>query len=168
MLRKKISVCNTNIVINATFRTDLSLAYESFGYSASLINKTYNFYKCASYINADIQCYLNVDDVVIVQVEDYGESYAVIKGIFRHKSNDGYFFPFIYVDWFEDTHKNHDKLNCAIFALRYDDFYRKIFPLSHRQSSKSTFVHDCNTRCKNNHNLENRRYLKNDFFFKAI
>ena len=92
MLRKPVSVRNTNIVIDTTFRTDLSLAYESFGYHASLINKPCNFYKSASYISDEIQCHLNIDDVVTIQVADYGESYAVIKGIFKHKSNDGYFF----------------------------------------------------------------------------
>ena len=98
MLKKPVSIRNTNIVIDVTFRTDLSLAYESFGHNASLINKTYNFYKCVSYIDVEIQCHLNIDDVVTIQVADYGESYAIIKGIFKHKSNDGYFYPFIYVD----------------------------------------------------------------------
>jgi len=169
MLRKPVSVRNMNIVIDTTFRTDLSLAYESFGYHASLINKTCNFYKCASYINAEIKCHLNIDDVVTIQVADYGESYAVIKGIFKHKSNDGYLFPFIYVDWFEDAHKNHDKLDCPMFVLRHDNYYRKIFPLTVVDKvRKAHFVHDCNARCKNNHHSEDNRYLKNDFYFKAI
>ena len=98
MLKKPVSIRNTNIVIDVTFRTDLSLAYESFEHNASLINKTYNFYKCVSYIDVEIQCHLNIDDVVTIQVADYGESYAVIKGIFKHKSNDEHFYPFIYVD----------------------------------------------------------------------
>ena len=156
-----------------SFRTDLALAYKSFGYRASLINKTCNFYECASYIqdiqNAEIQCHLHTNDVVTIQVADYGESYAIIKGIFKHKRNDGYFYPFIYVDWFEDTHKNHDKLDCPIFVLRHDDIYRKIFPLTVIEKvQKVHFVHDCNSRCKDNHNLENKHYLRNDFFFKAI
>ncbi len=120
MLRKPVSVRNTNIVIDTTFRTDLSLAYESFGYHASLINKPCNFYKSASYISDEIQCHLNIDDVVTIQVADYGESYAVI--------------PLTVVDKVRKVH----------------------------------FVHDCNARCKDNHNLENKRYFKNDFFFKAI
>ena len=119
ILRKPVSVRNTNIGIDtSSFRTDLALAYECFGYHASLINKTCNFYEGVSYIqNSEIQCHLNVNNVVTIQVTDYGESYAVIKGIFKHKSNDGYFYSFIYVDWFEDIHKNHDKLDCPIFVL---------------------------------------------------
>jgi hypothetical protein len=149
----------------------LALAYESFGYHASLINKTYNFYECASYIQdtREAQCHLNTKDVVMIQVADYGESYAIIKGIFRHKNNDGNFYSFIYIDWFEDTHKTHNKLDCPIFVLCHDDSYRKIFPLTIvDEVQKVHFVHDCDARCKNNHNLENRLYLKNEFFFKAI
>ncbi|PKK67410.1 hypothetical protein RhiirC2_783546 [Rhizophagus irregularis] len=174
MLRKSVSVRNTNIGIDTvSFRTDLALAYESFGYNSSLINKTCNFYEYASYIqdmhNAEVQCHLSIDDVVTIQVADYGESYAVIKGIFKHKSNDGYLYPFIYVDWFEDICKNHDKLECPIFVLRHDDTYCKIFPLTVIEKvQKVYFVHDCNSRCKDNHNLENKHYLRNDFFFKAI
>ncbi|PKC02865.1 hypothetical protein RhiirA5_424612 [Rhizophagus irregularis] len=174
MLRKPVSVRNTNIGIDTvSFRTDLALAYESFGYNSSLINKTCNFYEYASYIqdvhNAEVQCHLSIDDVVTIQVADYGESYAVIKGIFKHKSNDGYLYPFIYVDWFEDICKNHNRLECPIFVLRHDDTYCKIFPLTVIEKvQKVHFVHDCNSRCKDNHNLENKHYLRNDFFFKVI
>ena len=173
MLRKPVSVRNTNIEIDtSSFRTDLALAYESFGYCASLINKTCNFYEGASYIqdiqNNEIQCQLNMNDVVI-QVADYGESYAVIKGIFKHKSNDGYFYSFIYVNWFEDSNRKHDKLDCLIFVLCHNDFYHKIFPLTVIDGVRKVhFIHDCNARCKDNHDLENKRYLKNEFLFKAI
>lgn len=152
----------------------MALAYKSFGYNASLINKACNFYEYASYIqvvqNAEIQCHLNKDDVVTIKEADYGESYAVIKGIFKHKSNDGYYYPFIYVDWFEDTNKKHNKLDCPIFVLRHDDYYRKIFPLTViDRVRKAYFVHDCNARCKeSDHFLENNRYLKNEFFFTAV
>jgi hypothetical protein len=37
----------------------------------------------------------------MIQEEDYDKSYAVIKTIFKHKGNDGHYYPFIYVDWFE-------------------------------------------------------------------
>ncbi|UZO20523.1 uncharacterized protein OCT59_012946 [Rhizophagus irregularis] len=87
MLRKPISGRNTNIVIDTTFQIDLSLVYESFGYHTSMINKTFSFYKYASYINK----------------------------------------------------------------------VRKVH-----------FVHDCNARCKDSHDSENKHYLKNDFFFEAI
>ena len=126
-----MSVRNTNIGIDtSSFRTDLTLAYECFGYHASLINKTCNFYEHVSYIqdtqNTGVPLSLNTNDVVTIQVADYGESYAIIKGILKHKSNDGYYYPFIYVDWFEDTQQNHNKLDCLIC---YNNTWRKNFPL---------------------------------------
>src|SRR5438045_9742826 len=169
MRRKPVSVRNTNIVIDTMFRTDLSLAYESFGYHASLINKPCNFYKSASYISDEIQCHLNIDDVVTIQVANYGESYAIIKGIFKHKSNDGYYYPFIYVNWFENIHRNHNKLDCPLYSLCYNNTWRKIFPLTVVDGSRKVhFVHDCDSRCNGNNHSENIRYLKNSFFFKAI
>ncbi|PKC02237.1 hypothetical protein RhiirA5_425541 [Rhizophagus irregularis] len=171
ILRKPVSVRNTNIKIDTvSFRTDLALAYESFGYRASLINKKYNFYEGVSYIqdihNAEVQCHLNTDDIVTIQKADYGESFAVVRAIFKHKSNTGYLYPFIYVNWFEDTYKIHDKLDCPIYILRHDDFYCRIFLLTVIENVRKVhFVHDCYLRCKDNHNLENKRYLRNDFFF---
>ncbi|CAI2186737.1 2006_t:CDS:2 [Funneliformis geosporum] len=108
-LRKPLSIRNAKIEIDAvSFQTDLALAYNSFGYYASLINKTCNFYEQVSYLhnaqNNEIPLNLNTNDVVMIQVADYGESYAIVKGIFKHKSNDGYYYSFIYVNWFEDIH----------------------------------------------------------------
>ncbi|EXX54352.1 hypothetical protein RirG_235340 [Rhizophagus irregularis DAOM 197198w] len=175
VLRKPASIRNTNIGINTiSFHSDLALAYKSFGYHASLINKACNFYEYVSYIqvvqNVEIQCHLNKGDIVTIKEVDYGESYAVIKGIFKHQNNDGYYYPFIYVDWFEDTYKKHNKLDCPIFVLRHDDYYCKIFPLTVIDKvQKAYFVHDCNARCKeSDHFLENNHYLKNEFFFAAV
>ena len=104
-----------------------------------------------------------------IQVADCGESFAIIKRIFKHKSNDGYYYPFIYVDWFEDTYKKYNRLNCSIFTLCHNDSYCKIFPLTVVDGiRREHFVHNCNLRCKNSHYLENNLYLKNIFFFKAI
>ena len=127
-----MSVCNTMIETNAvSFQTDLALAYNSFGYYASLVNKTCKFYEYASYVQDtqydEVQCHLNKNNVVTIQVADYGESYAIIKGIFKHKSNDKYFYSFIYVDWFENTYKNHNKLDCPIFILHHNGFIVKFF-----------------------------------------
>src|SRR5438874_1004506 len=102
------------------FRFKLIWLSASGGHCVSLINKTCHFTN-ASYTNTqntEVQLHLNKNDVVTIQVADYGESYAIIKGIFKHKSNDGYYYPFIYVDWFEDAHQNHDdKLNCPLYSL---------------------------------------------------
>ena len=173
-LRKPVSVRNAKIEINTvSFQTDLALAYSSFGYHASLINKTCNFYEHASYIqdtqSTEVPLSLNTNDVVTIQVADYGESYAIIKGILKHKSNDGYYYPFIYVDWFENTQRNHNKLDCPIYSLCHNNTWRKVFPLPLVNGiRKIHFVHNCDSRCRDNNHSENNHYLKNSFFFKAI
>ena len=173
-LRKPLSVRKTKIEIDTvSFQTDLALAYDSFGYYASLISKTCNFYEHASYLhntqNNEVSLNLNTNDVVTIQVADYGESYAIIKGIFKHKSNDGYYYPFIYVNWFKDIHRNHNKLDCPLYSLCYNNTWHKIFPLTVVDGSRKVhFVHDCDSRCNGNNHSENIRYLKNSFFFKAI
>ncbi|CAI2173967.1 3108_t:CDS:2 [Funneliformis geosporum] len=91
------------------------LAYKSFGHYISLINEPCKFYKYASYIQDDnytdeIKCNLHKNNIVMIQVQDFDKSYAIIKAIFKHKGNDEQYYPFIYVDWFEDVHQNCDKL----------------------------------------------------------
>ena len=116
------------------FQSDLAHAYESLGHHASLIYRFYSFYEYVSYVRDDdcgeVKCFLHKNDVVTIQEEDYNKSYAIIKAIFKHKGNNGYYYPFIYVDWFEDTYQKHDKLNCPKFVLYQDDSWHKIFPLT--------------------------------------
>ncbi|KAF0374651.1 HCP-like protein [Gigaspora margarita] len=54
----------------STFRSDLALAYQSFGFNASLIYESYKFYKYASYIQnedyAEIKCHLNRNNVATI------------------------------------------------------------------------------------------------------
>jgi hypothetical protein len=155
------------------FQSDLAHAYGSFGHRALLINRFCSFYEYVSYIRDDhygeIKCFLHKNDVVMIQEEDYDKSYAIIKAIFKHKGNDGHYYPFIYVDWFEDTYQKHDKLNCPKYVLYQDDSWHKIFPLTVvDEIQKTHFVHNCNTRCKDDHDPDNNQYLKNDFFFTAI
>ena len=158
-----------------TFRSDLALSYDSFGHNASLINRTCNFYENISYIQvedySEIKCYLHKNDAITIQANGYDKGYAIIKAIFKHKGNDGNYYPFIYIDWFEDINRKHAKVNCPQFILRCnDDSRRKIFPLMVVDGIQKThFIHDCDARCQhNNHNLANNHYLKNDFLFKII
>ncbi|CAG8797625.1 12030_t:CDS:1, partial [Gigaspora rosea] len=105
----------------ALFYSDLAIAYQDFEYNASLINKSYNFYECTSYIQnngySEVKCRLHKNNVVAIRMNDYGEGYAMIKAIFKHKSSNGRYYPFIYVDWFEDTLRKHIKVNWPIFVL---------------------------------------------------
>ncbi|RIB24336.1 hypothetical protein C2G38_689349 [Gigaspora rosea] len=158
----------------ALFYSDLALAYQNFRYNASLVNKSYNFYEYTSYIQnngySEVKCHLHKNNVVAIHTNDYSEGYAMIKAIFKHKSSNGSYYLFIYVDWFEDISRKHIKVNCPIFVLRQDTSRCKIFPLTIMDGVRKThFVHDCNTGCQdNNHDLEHNQYLNNIFFFKAI
>lgn len=174
-LRKPVSARNIMIKTDTDkFRSDLAHAYSSFGHHAMLINRSCNFYEYVSYIQdsdyTEVKCQLHKNDVVMIQEEDYDKSYAVIKAIFKHKGNDGHYYPFIYIDWFEDTYQRHDKLDCPKFILYQDDSWHQIFPLTVvNEIQKAHFVHNCTMGgCKDNHDLNNRQYLKNDFFFMAI
>src|SRR5437763_16705001 len=97
----------------------------------------------------------------MIQVKDFDKSYAIIKAIFKHKGNDGQYYPFIYVDWFENIHQNHNKLDCPLFSLCHNDSWYKIFPLTVvNKIQKVHFVHNCTTQCKDNHDPNNNQYLK--------
>ena len=55
------------------------------------------------------------------------------------------------------------------YVLYQDDSWHKIFPLTVvDEIQKTHFVHNCNMRCKDDHDPNNNQYLKNDFFFTAI
>ncbi|PKC61845.1 hypothetical protein RhiirA1_465952 [Rhizophagus irregularis] len=174
-LKKPVSAHNTMIKTNTEiFQSDLALSYSSFGFHASLINKSCKFYEGASYMQNEgyfeVKCHLHKNDVVTIQ-NGHDSGYAIIKAIFKHKGNDDRYYPFIYIDWFEDTNRKHAKLDCPLFILwRNDNSRRKIFPLTVvDEIHKTFFIHDCNARCQDgNHGLDNNRYLKNEFFFKAV
>ncbi|CAG8627664.1 15488_t:CDS:2, partial [Dentiscutata erythropus] len=85
----------------------------------------------------------------MIRENDYGESYAMIKAIFKHKSNNGHYYPFIYVDWFENTSREHIKVNCPLFILNQNTSRRKILSLTIvNEIRKAHFVYNCNARCQ--------------------
>ncbi|CAB4488341.1 unnamed protein product [Rhizophagus irregularis] len=70
------------------FQSDLALSYSSFGFHASLINKSCKFYEGASYMQNEgyfeVKCHLHKNDVVTIQ-NGHDSGYAIIKAIFKHK-----------------------------------------------------------------------------------
>ena len=173
-LRKSVPAYNFMAGIDMKkFQIDLAHAYKSFGHYELLIDKSYNFYEYVSYIQDDdyteVKCHLHKNDIVTIQVEGYDESYAIIKTIFEHKDNNNNCYPFIYVDWFEDTYQKHNKLDCSLFVLCQNDSWHNIFPLTIVDKiQKAHFVHNCKARCDDNHDPNNNQYIKNEFFFTAI
>ncbi|CAB4488342.1 unnamed protein product [Rhizophagus irregularis] len=88
-LKKPVSAHNTMIKTNTEiFQSDLALSYSSFGFHASLINKSCKFYEGASYMQNEgyfeVKCHLHKNDVVTIQ-NGHDSGYAIIKAIFKHK-----------------------------------------------------------------------------------
>jgi hypothetical protein len=146
-----------------TFNVELYLSYKHMGFSAALINSSIRWYELASYItikeNNDIlsKVYLHINDFIIIQEEKYKESYAIVKGIFKHKGNDGNNYAFVVVDWFEDTGREYPLLKCPFYSLQTKN-WRHVFPLNILDNvQKVHFIH-----------YSDNRWIKNNFYFTAI
>uniref|UniRef100_U9UGD0 Uncharacterized protein n=1 Tax=Rhizophagus irregularis (strain DAOM 181602 / DAOM 197198 / MUCL 43194) TaxID=747089 RepID=U9UGD0_RHIID len=72
--------------------------------------------------------YLRIGDVVMMQIQDYNESYVIVEAIFSHNGNDNKLYVFIIVKWFEETYQI--KLVCPIYRIQTDNRWRHVFPLS--------------------------------------
>jgi hypothetical protein len=78
-----------------------------------------SWYEMATYTIKDgSKIHLHIGDFITMQAEGYGECYAIIKAIFKHKGNDNKYYAFFIIDWFEDTNKIHHVLKCPYIASR--------------------------------------------------
>jgi len=148
------------------FDSELHTLYKDIGFGSALVYTQTSWHKLATYIieetdSVSTQIHLHIDDFVTIQEEDYDESYAIIKGIFKHKSNNGKFYPFIVVDWFEDVDRIHNVLKCPLYRIQeiQDMRWRRIYPISIiDRVQKVHFVYD---------SLSNL-WIKNNYYFTAI
>src|SRR6266545_3918400 len=83
------------------FNVELYLSYKDMGLGgAILVNSSIRWYELVSYIiieednNNHSKVYLHLNDFVTIQEEEYKESYAIVKGIFKNKGNDENNFDF--------------------------------------------------------------------------
>jgi hypothetical protein len=144
--------------------TELYLSYKDIGINAAFVtsSKKIRWYELASYtIKEDngnfSKVYLHLNDFVTIQEEKYKESYAIVKGIFRHKSNDENNYAFIVVDWFENTGQEHSLLKCPFYHLQTKN-WRCIFPINLLDNvQKIHFIR-----------YNNAKWIKNNFYFTAI
>ena len=159
------------------FKSELLLSYRDFGYNSALINTAISFYEGITYLAEDDhgvfnKCVLHLGDVVIINVNEEGENYAIVRAIFRHKGNNGYFYAFIAIDWFEKTGQTNNMLECPIYKIQStkNRNWRRIYPLMIiDQVAKVNFIYNCLAKkCINGHDLSNTSYLKNNYFFTAI
>ncbi|CAG8513601.1 10429_t:CDS:2, partial [Scutellospora calospora] len=155
-LRKKISLVNQKEMVlsqinSSEFKSELMLSYQDFGQNAALINKSISFYQNITYLIENEygiieKCSLSLGDIVTIEEEEEEESFAMIKAIFRHKSNDGHFYAFIMIDWFENTGQINNLLECPIYKIQSTNNkkWRRVFPLSVVDNTKKVhFVHNC-------------------------
>ena len=78
--------------------------------------------------NSFLKVYLYINDFITIQEEEYNESYAIIKGIFRYEGNNGNNYAFVVVDWFENTEKEHPLLKYPIYSLQTKN-WKQVFPI---------------------------------------
>jgi hypothetical protein len=116
-------------------KIELYLSYKDMGFNAALINSSIRWYELASYTTIEenngnhSKVYLHLNDFITIQEEVYKESYAIVKGIFRHKGNDENNYAFVVVDWFENTEQEHSLLKCPFYHLQIKN-WRCIFPIN--------------------------------------
>jgi hypothetical protein len=148
-------------------------AYNDMGFTAALINKSTFFYNIATYFcendsGSFVKQQLHVKDIVTIQEEDYGENYAIIEAILSHRANNGKLYAFIIVNWFEET--SQTTLGCPEYKLVVDNSWRHIFPISVVDLvNKIHFVHKCvGNTCEASHDVTNKYYIKNMYYFTAV
>ena len=160
------------------FKTELLTSYREIGFSAALLYSTQSisWYEFASYTIEELngtfsKVNFHLNDFITIDDEDFNKSYAVIRGIFKHKGNDEKYYAFIVVNWFEDTNQEYSILSCPLYRLQTRNQWRRIFPISIIDNvQKVHFIHDCNSEgCRDRHHDDiNRNWIKNSFYFTAI
>jgi len=156
--------------------TELFLSYKDIELGAALTNYSISWYELASYTIEEtngtfLKVHLHIDDLVTIHDQDHDESYAIIKGIFRHKGNNEKYYAFVVVNWFESAEQEHPILKCPLYRFQTGNQWRRIFPISVIDNvQKVHFVHNCNSeRCQGrHHDITNRVWFKNSYYFTAI
>lgn len=159
------------------FKSELLESYKDMRLGgAAIVYNSISWYEFASYIIEEengtfSKVTLHLNDFIMINDEDFNESYAIIRGIFKHKGNNEKYYAFIVVDWFEDNNQKHPILECPLYYLRTieNQRWRSIFPISAIDSvNKIHFIHNCNLECQDHYNSTNRIWIKNNYYFKAI
>jgi hypothetical protein len=160
------------------FKAELLESYRDIGLEAALLYSTQSWYEFASYTIEELnstfsKVSLHLNDFITIYEEDFDESYAIIRGFFKHKANNEKYYAFVVIDWFEDTNQKHPILRCPLYHLQAieNQRWRSIFPISAIDNFAQNvhFVHNCNLECQDHYsNSRNRIWIKNDYYFTAI
>ncbi|CAG8791161.1 798_t:CDS:1, partial [Gigaspora rosea] len=109
---------------NNQFTYDVISAYDIYMQKrAALIYRRVEFYYQISYtlLNDDgtFDTYMTLHSGNIVQMqEENGRSYAILKGIFTHKYNNGLVYSFVWVDWLQERSLLDPILYCPVYEIQ--------------------------------------------------
>ena len=156
---------------------DFSAAYSDYmEMPAAVINKGLEFYNYVSYDVLDDEkveanVHLRVGDVIDVKEEEEGNSFAIIRAIIRHKANNENMYIFLVIDWFQAINGEDELLKCPYYMLQKSEEtrWRRVYPLTLVDHTSNThFIHCCTMGCTNKHDENNRRYIRNVFFYNTV
>ncbi|POG58448.1 hypothetical protein GLOIN_2v1790377 [Rhizophagus irregularis DAOM 181602=DAOM 197198] len=94
---------------------ELNEDIDDIGLNSALVYSQMGWYELATYTIEESdgifsKVHLHIGDIVTIHKENNGECYAIIKGIFKYKGNNGKYYVFITIDWFDDTNRIHNVL----------------------------------------------------------
>jgi hypothetical protein len=169
---------SANLKTNGLLESMMRVYSSYFSFEQALLKTKISYYQTASYSivepNGDYQnVKLRVGEAVETTLYTDGQpAFGIIKGIIEHTWNDGQIYVFIYLDWLEDLKKYDSLLGCPIYRLQHtcNNSWDRIHPISIVSHSPNIpFIHYCKSRCSlQQHDITNREYIRNDFFFTAI
>lgn len=156
---------------------DLTNAYQQYlGMHAMLVHRYVEFF---SYIKYNLveeshstTIKLHVEDIIDLEETQEGCAYAVVSAIFKHRANNGRWYAFFLLTWFEATSERHS-LEVPVYHItdsRNLWKWRRVYPINFVDHiPRVHFVHDCGDSClTTTHDTSNLRYLKNDYYYTAV
>ncbi|GBC42270.2 hypothetical protein GLOIN_2v1790940 [Rhizophagus irregularis DAOM 181602=DAOM 197198] len=148
----------TNISINGNIYYGLKTAYkEYFNFTEYLHNTKIIYFNYISYkvLNQDGESsiiQISVGNVVELEEELEGNSYAIVQAIFLHTYNNAKTYPFYFLKWFEKI-EGRNGIDSLMMCQKYKicterKKWHNVFPISFVTSMpKVHFVHQCVNDC---------------------
>ncbi|CAG8453434.1 5143_t:CDS:2 [Gigaspora rosea] len=142
----------TKLTITNPLLRDLMNTYSNdLKMPAAIINMRIECYNYITYKILDndsnyTQIKIHVGDIVEINEVEECQAYAIVKAIFRHKANNGNFYPFLILQWFKYSGYNERYLKCPLYYLQKPDEKKwfKVFPVSYvNKIPKNHFIHAC-------------------------
>ncbi|PKK55404.1 hypothetical protein RhiirC2_802477, partial [Rhizophagus irregularis] len=168
-----------NMSIDGDIYNGLKIAYKDYFnfleyiHNRKIVYFNYIIYKVLNDNDESSIIRIRVGDIVEIEEENEGTSYAIVKAIFLHTYNNDKTYPFYFVNWFEKV-KGRNGFDTLMTCQKYKicierEKYLNIFPISLVTSMpKIHFVHQCVDNCLiESHDLS-QPYLLNEFFYNAI